>query len=380
MAGIITGAGGNFCAGMDLTGSLAGERPSVEAGVSPGSWERPPASRSSRRSRGSPSLAGSRSSSRATSSPQQRVRSSGCLRSNEGFWPVVAASLGCPSGCLWRWRWSGRSPVTCSAEVAQAAGVVNRVTAFGGARGRDGPRPNDSPETVPSRSSRPSGSSPNRAIGPEPRRSRAGTRSTNLCAPQKMPKRERAPSSRSARRSGADGERAGAHPKPDGIRLRRHHGNGLPAAGWAPTRENMRMADVEVEQRGPVQWILINRPDRRNAYDLDMARTMIGAIEDAAEMDAVVIRARPGRSVLVRPSRISATRTPRSCASCSSPPFGSSTRSGRARVPSSRPWTVRPRGVATSSSSPATSRSRPGGRHSGRPGRRPGVGSRARGD
>ncbi len=134
MAGIITGAGGNFCAGMDLTGSLAGERPSVEAGVSPGSWERPPASRSSRRSRGSPSLAGSRSSSRATSSPQQRVRSSGCLRSNEGFWPVVAASLGCPSGCLWRWRWSGRSPVTCSAEVAQAAGVVNRVTAMDLAR------------------------------------------------------------------------------------------------------------------------------------------------------------------------------------------------------------------------------------------------------
>ncbi|WP_433474213.1 enoyl-CoA hydratase/isomerase family protein [Spirillospora sp. CA-142024] len=49
------------------------------------------------------------------------------------------------------------------------------------------------------------------------------------------------------------------------------------------------MTAVEVERRGPVVWIRIARPDRRNAYDLDMARTMISAVEDAAGADAVVL-------------------------------------------------------------------------------------------
>jgi enoyl-CoA hydratase/carnithine racemase len=46
---------------------------------------------------------------------------------------------------------------------------------------------------------------------------------------------------------------------------------------------------VLVERRGAAVWITLNRPDRRNAYDLDMARTMVAAIEDAADADAVVI-------------------------------------------------------------------------------------------
>ncbi|MFV0457489.1 MAG: enoyl-CoA hydratase/isomerase family protein [Actinomycetales bacterium] len=46
---------------------------------------------------------------------------------------------------------------------------------------------------------------------------------------------------------------------------------------------------VQVDWRDETLWITINRPDRRNAYDLAMARTMIGAIEDAAQADAVVI-------------------------------------------------------------------------------------------
>ncbi|MGW0594703.1 enoyl-CoA hydratase/isomerase family protein [Streptosporangium sp. NPDC002607] len=49
------------------------------------------------------------------------------------------------------------------------------------------------------------------------------------------------------------------------------------------------MSAIEVEQRGSAVWIRINRPERRNAYDLDMARAMIAAVEDAGEADAVVI-------------------------------------------------------------------------------------------
>lgn len=52
------------------------------------------------------------------------------------------------------------------------------------------------------------------------------------------------------------------------------------------------MAAIDVETRGThgtVRWITINRPERLNAYDLDMARTMIAAVEDAASYDAVVL-------------------------------------------------------------------------------------------
>ncbi|MFF5232394.1 enoyl-CoA hydratase/isomerase family protein [Dactylosporangium sp. NPDC000521] len=49
------------------------------------------------------------------------------------------------------------------------------------------------------------------------------------------------------------------------------------------------MADIEVEQRGHALWVTINRPDRRNAYDLDMARAMTAAVEGAARFDAVVL-------------------------------------------------------------------------------------------
>jgi 2-ketocyclohexanecarboxyl-CoA hydrolase len=46
---------------------------------------------------------------------------------------------------------------------------------------------------------------------------------------------------------------------------------------------------VLVERRGGAAWITLNRPDRRNAYDLEMARAMIVAVEDAADAEAVVI-------------------------------------------------------------------------------------------
>ncbi len=55
-----------------------------------------------------------------------------------------------------------------------------------------------------------------------------------------------------------------------------------------------RQGSIEVEHRRDVVWITINAPQRRNAYDLEMAQEFIVAIEDAAEANAVVIRGAEG--------------------------------------------------------------------------------------
>lgn len=49
------------------------------------------------------------------------------------------------------------------------------------------------------------------------------------------------------------------------------------------------MPAIEVERRGTALRIRINRPERRNAYDLGMAKAMIAAIEDASGTEAVVV-------------------------------------------------------------------------------------------
>lgn len=49
------------------------------------------------------------------------------------------------------------------------------------------------------------------------------------------------------------------------------------------------MADIEVESRGIALWIRLNRPERRNAYDADMAEAIASALEDATTYHAVVI-------------------------------------------------------------------------------------------
>lgn len=49
------------------------------------------------------------------------------------------------------------------------------------------------------------------------------------------------------------------------------------------------MADVEIEVRGPALWVTLNRPDRRNAYDADMASAVVEALGAAAQHHAVVI-------------------------------------------------------------------------------------------
>jgi 2-ketocyclohexanecarboxyl-CoA hydrolase len=49
------------------------------------------------------------------------------------------------------------------------------------------------------------------------------------------------------------------------------------------------MADVEVERCAGAVWIRLNRPDRRNAYDIAMAEAIIAALAEAADAHAVVI-------------------------------------------------------------------------------------------
>ncbi|WP_201791374.1 enoyl-CoA hydratase/isomerase family protein [Aeromicrobium sp. PE09-221] len=49
------------------------------------------------------------------------------------------------------------------------------------------------------------------------------------------------------------------------------------------------MSAIDVERRGNAVWITINRPERLNAYDLEMARAMIAAVESATDADAVVL-------------------------------------------------------------------------------------------
>ena len=49
------------------------------------------------------------------------------------------------------------------------------------------------------------------------------------------------------------------------------------------------MTDIVVEQKGDVRWIRLNRPDRMNAYDAEMAQELIAAIEDAADSGVIVI-------------------------------------------------------------------------------------------
>lgn len=66
VSGVITGAGGTFCAGMDLKAFLAGEKPSIPGRGFAGIVEGPRRSRSSPRSRATPWRAGSRSRWRAT--------------------------------------------------------------------------------------------------------------------------------------------------------------------------------------------------------------------------------------------------------------------------------------------------------------------------
>jgi enoyl-CoA hydratase/carnithine racemase len=49
------------------------------------------------------------------------------------------------------------------------------------------------------------------------------------------------------------------------------------------------MSDIEVERRGEVAWIRLNRPERMNSYDASMAREMIQAIQDSVDAGVIVL-------------------------------------------------------------------------------------------
>jgi enoyl-CoA hydratase/carnithine racemase len=54
------------------------------------------------------------------------------------------------------------------------------------------------------------------------------------------------------------------------------------------------MADVIVERRGEAAWLRLNRPERRNAYDLAMAEELTSAVRGAADAAAIVITGSDG--------------------------------------------------------------------------------------
>lgn len=49
------------------------------------------------------------------------------------------------------------------------------------------------------------------------------------------------------------------------------------------------MSDIEVERRGEVSWIRLNRPERMNSYDASMAKEMIQAIQDSVDAGVIVL-------------------------------------------------------------------------------------------
>jgi len=49
------------------------------------------------------------------------------------------------------------------------------------------------------------------------------------------------------------------------------------------------MADIEVEIKGEVTWVRMNRPERMNAYDAAMAKELIEAIEGASASGVIVL-------------------------------------------------------------------------------------------
>jgi len=49
------------------------------------------------------------------------------------------------------------------------------------------------------------------------------------------------------------------------------------------------MSNIEIDRKGEVEWIRLNRPDRMNAYDAEMARELINAVEQASDAGVIVL-------------------------------------------------------------------------------------------
>lgn len=54
------------------------------------------------------------------------------------------------------------------------------------------------------------------------------------------------------------------------------------------------MSDIEVDERASVLWLRLNRPERRNAYDLEMARTLTDHVQAASSYESIVITGSAG--------------------------------------------------------------------------------------
>lgn len=49
------------------------------------------------------------------------------------------------------------------------------------------------------------------------------------------------------------------------------------------------MSDIEIEVKGEVAWIRLNRPERMNAYDADMAKELIDAVRSSSGSGVIVL-------------------------------------------------------------------------------------------
>jgi enoyl-CoA hydratase/carnithine racemase len=49
------------------------------------------------------------------------------------------------------------------------------------------------------------------------------------------------------------------------------------------------LADVVIDRRGDVTWLTLNRPERRNAYDADMAQALAEGVREAASRSGVIV-------------------------------------------------------------------------------------------
>ena len=55
-----------------------------------------------------------------------------------------------------------------------------------------------------------------------------------------------------------------------------------------------RGPDVLVERRGPVHWVTLNRPERRNSYDAAMGEELIAGVRGGVDAAAIEITGTDG--------------------------------------------------------------------------------------